>query len=326
MNHFCTYFDHRYLGRGLALYHTLKQHCADATLHVLCLSEECESILRHLSFPGLNIVPLAELEAWDHDLLARKDRPQVEYYFTLSPCWPRYVLHSQPNIDVLTYIDADCALFSDPTPVLAEMYDLSVGMVGHRFPDVLQHKIIYGVYNVGWLSFRHDEQGMACLDWWRERCLEWCEDRLDGDRFADQKYLDAWPKLFSRACELTHVGVNVAPWNVERFTFSVQDGTVRVDGQPLVSYHFHGCKREMGSFWRMGLNHYTKHPDQLLRTHVYLPYVRLVQHYDTIAAHLLGRGENAQLNLRYSEKKHGVLKFFHHIRRLLRRNDIVICR
>lgn len=326
MNHFCTYFDHRYLGRGLALYHTLKQHCVDAVLHVLCLSEECEQVLRGLALPDMKLVSMAELETWDAELLARKNRPRVEYYFTLSPCWPRYVFHTQPDVDVLTYVDADCALFSDPKPVLEEMNDLSVGLVGHRFPEVLQHKTIYGVYNVGWLSFRRDEQGMACLDWWRNRCLEWCEDRLDGDRFADQKYLDKWPEMFSRACELKHVGINVAPWNVERFAFSAPGGSMQVDGQPLVSYHFHGCKREIGPFWRMGLTHYTKHPDPQLRSHVYLPYVHLVQYYDCMAAALLRDGGDTSLDLRYKEKKHGVRKFLRHVRHLFRRNDIIVCR
>ena len=36
---YCTYFDHNYLSRGLALYHSLQRHAPGARLWVLCLSE-----------------------------------------------------------------------------------------------------------------------------------------------------------------------------------------------------------------------------------------------------------------------------------------------
>ena len=42
---YCTYFDHNYLSRGLALYHSLQRHAPGARLWVLCLSEACHRIL-----------------------------------------------------------------------------------------------------------------------------------------------------------------------------------------------------------------------------------------------------------------------------------------
>src|SRR5205823_10040223 len=95
---------------------------------------------------------------------------------------------------------------------------------------------------VGLMAFRNDSFGRECLEWWRERCLEWCYDRLEGDRFADQKYLDDWPTRFERVVVLQHKGAGVAPWNAMNYQICLQNGRVIVDGQPLIFYHFHGLK------------------------------------------------------------------------------------
>ncbi|MBR1152656.1 hypothetical protein [Bradyrhizobium sp. JYMT SZCCT0428] len=55
---YCTYFDHNYLSRGLALYHSLQQHEPGARLWVLCMSEACHRILTALDLPDLRPVRL----------------------------------------------------------------------------------------------------------------------------------------------------------------------------------------------------------------------------------------------------------------------------
>jgi hypothetical protein len=109
----------------------------------------------------------------------------------------------------------------------------------HRFAPFLRHYEQHGRYNVGVLAWRRDRGGLACLDWWRERCLEWCHDRLEPGRYADQKYLEEWPRLFTGVVECRHPGVNLAPWNWmnHRLGFALS-GAVTVDNRPLVVFHF----------------------------------------------------------------------------------------
>ena len=39
-----------------------------------------------------------------------------------------------------------------------------------------------------YILFRRDENGLACLNWWRDRCNEWCNKRLeDGKEAAGDK-------------------------------------------------------------------------------------------------------------------------------------------
>lgn len=70
MRVFCTYFDHHYLPRGLALHQSLQAHCPAFELWVLCLSDQCHETLVRLALPGIKLLTLAELEAFEPRLRA----------------------------------------------------------------------------------------------------------------------------------------------------------------------------------------------------------------------------------------------------------------
>ena len=76
---YCTYFDHNYLPRGLALYHSLQRHAPGAQLWVLCLSEACHRALAALDLPNLVPVRLADFERANPDVAAtRPTRSLIE--------------------------------------------------------------------------------------------------------------------------------------------------------------------------------------------------------------------------------------------------------
>src|ERR1700749_194277 len=106
---YCSYFDHRYLPRGLAMIHSLRRHEPDAQVWVLCLSDQAEKILQAMAEPGVRPLALTELEAGDAALAPAKGdgRGTVEYYFTLTPSLVRYVLNHDPGADIVTYLDGD---------------------------------------------------------------------------------------------------------------------------------------------------------------------------------------------------------------------------
>lgn len=83
MRHYCTYFDHRYLARGLALYGSLARHAQPFTLFVLCLDEPAREALSRLGLPEVQVIALEEFEKGDEALReAKQNRSLVEYYFT----------------------------------------------------------------------------------------------------------------------------------------------------------------------------------------------------------------------------------------------------
>ena len=244
--YYCTYFDRNYLVRAIALIESLNKHEKnDFQLFAVCHDEISRIILKKLNFPNVTIVPMHKIEQGDAPLVTtKKTRSLVEYYWTAGPTVILWLLEHNPGIDVLTYIDADLFFFSSPDPIFSELCDNSVLIHEHRFPPSLMHLEVHGKYNVGLLCFRNDEIGLKVLNRWRQQCIEWCYVKRSQDgKFADQVYLNDWPRRFEHVTVLQNVGAGVAPWNHTQYTYSVDESNrVFVNGTPLVFYHFHELK------------------------------------------------------------------------------------
>ena len=251
---FCTLFDSNYLTRGIVLARSLERVAPDATLTAFCFDDEAYELLLELGLPNVTPVALADLEAFDPDLLAVKPaRTPVEYCWTATPCVIRYVLEQRADVDEVTYLDADLRFFGSPEPVFAEMGDASVLITPHRFPPHLAGAAATtGIYNVQFMTFRDTADGRTALDWWRARCLEWCHARLEDGKMGDQKYLDDWPVRFDGVHVLEHVGAGLAPWNVGQY--AVAEGP-SVDGREAIFFHYHGLRLQRSGrhVWRIGL-------------------------------------------------------------------------
>ena len=248
MRHYCTYFDTHYMLRGLTLYRSLQRHAGDFTLWVLCCDELAFQNLQTLDLPNLKPVRLSEVERFEPQLQgAKANRNHVEYLWTLSPIWPLYLFDRDPSIEMLTYLDADLFFYSSPEPLFTEMGDNSISMFGHRFPERSKYMEVNGVYNVGWLSFRRDENALDCLNEWRAQCLEWCYDRCEAGKYGDQTYLDNWPRDHKGVCVLQHQGAGIAPWNWTEYEFSKRKTSkggeqLTCNDAPLIFFHFHGLR------------------------------------------------------------------------------------
>lgn len=276
MRDFCAYFDWRFLPRGLALYRSLQRHSGPFRLWVLCLDEKTHRVLEKFESEGLRAVRLRELEEADTELLrVRPERSAMEYYMTLTPAWPLWLLRTHPEIAAVTFLDADLYFFSDPEPLFKELGNRSVAIIEHRFaPDLKDWERTLGRYNVAWVTFRKDKSALACLRWWRERCLEWCHNRAEDGRFTDQKYLDDWTSRFRNVAVLRHKGADLAPWNLANYDIRREGGRVWVDTDPLIFYHFSGFKQVVGGLFDLNLTSFGVEPSRALRYGIYAPYIR----------------------------------------------------
>jgi hypothetical protein len=230
--------------------------------------------LQALGYPEIVAVPLSEVEGSNSDLAkAKAERSRIEYYFTCGPAFLLHILESHAEVDLLSFVDADMFFFSDPAPAYREMDGYSIGIVEHRFAKQHECRKKFGIYNVGWLTFRRDDRALQCLRWWNQRCIEWCYDRVEPMRYADQKYLDQWPSLFEGVRVIQHKGVDVAPWNVANYTFAEGAGQVWVDDQPLICFHFHGCKQLLSWLFDSNLGRSGIRPSRVLRQKIFGPYI-----------------------------------------------------
>ena len=279
MYHFCTYFDVNYLPQGIALYRSLAEHCErDFFFYVLCLDEKTFRILEKIDVENIVPISLENLEQWDGRLKAAKEnRSLIEYYFTLSPALPAYILERFEGVDCVVYLDADVFFFSSPTCLFQELGDSSILITEHRFSEHLRKRQRFGRFNVQCQMFRNDEVGRCCLDAWRTQCIEWCYDRLEDGKFADQKYLDNWPELYESLVVSKHPGVGVAPWNIHGQKIRRTDQGLVVGDAKLVFFHFHGF-RWLGWTWcKTGLWLYWASLDQKSKRLLYGGYLGALQ-------------------------------------------------
>jgi hypothetical protein len=234
-------------------------------------SYQAVAILQH---PSAIPIKLADLESADPELLASKTtRSRVEYYWTCGPAFISYVFDQYPDITLLTYIDSDLYFFSAPDPIFEELEESSIGIIEHRFPLRHSDRNRFGIYNVGWLTFRRDHDGQQCVRWWRERCIDWCFDYVDGGRFGDQKYLDDWPVRFNRVRVIRHKGANLAPWNLANYSVTERGANFMVDDDALIFFHFHGLKQLSGFVYDTNLGRFGCKPSKLVRQKIFGAYI-----------------------------------------------------
>jgi hypothetical protein len=219
MLNFCTLFDANYLARGLVTYESLMSVTeGSAHLYVFAFDDLCLTTLRAMNLPNLTVISLAEFE--DEDLLRIKPtRSRGEYCWTCTSSTIRYCIRTF-DLPHCTYIDADMVFYQNPQVLLDEMPPTAnVLITEHRYTPQYDKSKLSGKYCVQFMYFDNSENGQTVLNWWRDRCLEWCFNRHEDGKFGDQKYLDDWLTRFQGVHSLQHLGGGLAPWNVQQFDF-----------------------------------------------------------------------------------------------------------
>jgi len=272
--HFCTILDANFILRVLALEKSLQAHGRDYLLHAVCTDTEAFTLLGKINNSRIHPIALQDIERRFPELkTVETKRQRYEYIMTCKPFVLRQLLETEPSIDILTYLDGDLFFFDDPQAILKELGEGSMLLTPHREPDNAPKKGRHGIFNAGFIAVRNNDEGKSAMKWWSEQTLEWCFDRVEDNRFIDQKYLNQLPDLFKKVIVSSHPGLNAAPWNVGRHRFSLKRGTVTVDRQPLVFYHFHAFKKIKPWLYESGLSHYRVNGSVVLTRYVYGAYL-----------------------------------------------------
>lgn len=308
MNHYCTLFDSGYLTRGLAMYKSIVATGEDFKLFVFAFDDECYEILLKLNLPGLRPISLKEFEN-ERLLRIKKTRNRGEYCWTCS-CFS--ILHILSNYDVpeVTYLDSDLYFFDKPQILLDEFHSSGkdVLITKHRYTPEYDQSEASGIYCVQFMTFKNNENGLKVLNWWCDRCDEWCYNRMEDGKFGDQKYLDDWMTRFDCCYELQHLGGGVAPWNIQQYNLS--EGPL-VNGVPIVFYHFHALRWLKENYFDLSnykLNLKTKE-------YLYKPYIDAL----FTALSLVRSMYDIDFNLGINDKKKGVIILIKNLKHLLGR-------
>lgn len=277
MHSYATYFDSNYLPRALSLFDSIRTNGDKSEIFALLLDESSKKYFDK-NPSDIKVITLEEIEERYPQLLSVKaNRSRMEYIFTLTPWLLKYVTEKTSS-EVVIYLDSDLYFFNKPQIVVEEMGQSDIGIIAHKYPKALSKALDkYGKFNVGWVGIRKSKDGLDCLNWWADRCLEWCFDKPEPGRYADQGYLDSFTTKFNGVQVLEPRGFNLAPWNSQGVTVRKTADAIWLDrtNTKLVFFHFHGLKRIASWFVTSHLNYMGRASRSLIKE-LYFPYVEML--------------------------------------------------
>jgi len=289
MYNFCTLFDTNYLSRGIALYRSLKNVCDDFHIYIFAFDNTCFNILTKMNLEKATIISLKDFE--DKELLnVKSSRTKAEYCWTSTSSTILYVLQKY-KVDSCTYLDADLYFYSSPEPIFNELTDNSILITEHRYSPKYDKSKKSGKYCVQFITFKNDEYGLKSLEWWRERCIEWCYNRFEDGKFGDQLYLDDWTTRFDGVHVMQNQGGGLAAWNVQQYKFFNKNKSLYCkeikSGKDfkVIFYHFHYLRLYKNNIIELGRRFLSNQ----VRDYFYKPYILLL---DEIKNEILKLDEN----------------------------------
>jgi hypothetical protein len=264
LEHYVTLFDSAFMPQGLALHASMRRYAGAFTLWVLCVDDDVKTKLDALGISTIRTVALGEIET--ADLLAVKPgRNRAEYCWTLTPFTPKIVFDRDPQVQRATYIDADMFLLKSPRPIFEEFEasGKAVLITDHAYDPEYDDSATSGQYCVQFMTFVRNASD-SVRQWWQDRCIEWCFDRIEDGKLGDQKYLDDWPTRFPESVHvLAQIDVILGPWNARRFPYS-----------RAIAWHFHGFRLLADN--KVLLHRVYEIPDVVDKM-IYLPYMKEIK-------------------------------------------------
>lgn len=269
---------------------------------VLFLGSDFERI--QSNFPCAKWNYLASFLRKESELLgAITGRSRPEQIFTIGPTFLLSTLNTLPANAWLVYADSDI-WFQVPVQDYMEPFDhANVVISRHRHYWWNKKRLAkYGEFNVGVVAFRNNEEGRKVLQKWADACIEWCKDRPEGGKYADQKYLESFCDWGQGVLVDERIGANLGPWNASFKKIKPAGATYSIGGERPLFFHMQGL-RKIKDRWFLGHLNYLSLAGPKLKRNFYKPYLELL--------------EKAQSDLAIQAKPSSVRKSFTGINRVV---------
>lgn len=274
MRYYYSIISRDYVNKGLLLYNSLKRWDEGFHFYMICLQDEVKELLQKMNLNNATLISLSDIEKEDVELLqVKKSRSDKEYAWTAKASACLYILKYFNEVDRIVWLDGDTYFHSSSEPIFEEWGDYSIFLTEEKWRGrarVLGD--INGIYNTGFMGFKRDEYGLECLEWFRERLLEWCFDSHEKGLWSDQVYVNDWPSRFKNVGILRNMGVNVTPYIIKGCTVTkTENNDIYVNGQKLVFFHYYGFKYFNGNEFEL-CSYKMSFCDEVIKW-IYLPYI-----------------------------------------------------
>jgi glycosyltransferase involved in cell wall biosynthesis len=239
----CTISSNNYLALTRVLVESFKEHNPDAEVYV-CIVDRPDPSLDYSRMPFTAVfaeelgIPDFRHFAFRYDIL--------ELNTAVKPYLLTY-LRDRHDLDRIFYFDPDI-MIHDRLSRLEEVLDRHLAVMTPHITEPLDNKgrpaerfiRACGVYNLGFLGIRFNDQTAGFLDWWTERLNRYCFADLANGIFVDQSWMAFAPAYLESVAVVRDPIYNIAYWNLpHRRPVQVGDHW-QVAGQRVGFFHFSG--------------------------------------------------------------------------------------
>jgi hypothetical protein len=248
MIHIFTITAKNYLSLALTLGQSVARHHPDARF-TICVADGLDGISLNYEHTGHVMLdarttlpgPVLDDMAFKYDV--------TEFCTSFKPAVFKHIFATEPNTDLVYYMDPDTRLYSRLDPITVDTPTKTLYLAPHlldcdvadRNPYPEFHHLWEGIFNLGFCAVRRTAAMPLVLDWWDARLREYCyADHVDG-LHTDQKWMDYAPVYFrDDLVIIPHYGVNVSHWNLIERPITQVDGEYRAGSDSLIFFHFSG--------------------------------------------------------------------------------------
>ena len=121
----------------------------------------------------------------------------------------------------------------------------------HNYSPKYDKSEISGKFCVQFLII--NREGYDIIKNWELLCNEWCYDRIEKNRYGDQKYLDDWPEKYKdRIYIVKNRNLFQGPWNADS-----------TNADEAIVFHFHGLRKIVKNFYLLSRGYNIPHATKI---------------------------------------------------------------
>jgi len=242
MNIAFTLCSINYLAQANSLHASMQQTNPDWRFIIGIVDKNTQNV--DLSFLNSEVLWVEEIEIPYLEKMAEK-YTIVELLTSVKPYYFKWLLTRYTDTENIIYFDPDILIFQPLTDLLQKLQYSDIIVTPHftkpindHFLPTELHVMQTGIYNLGFLAVRNTANTMDMLHWWCDRLKDKCYINLSRGLFVDQLCMNLAPVYFDKVLIDKYPGYNMAHWNIHERQISKEEDGYRVNGVPLVFFHF----------------------------------------------------------------------------------------
>jgi hypothetical protein len=273
-HYYCTTYSKDYIYKGLVLYNSLQKYDKDFHFFIICAQDEVKYLLEKMELSNVTLISMKDVENDDWELANIKStRNDKEYIWTSKASILLYLLNHFSKLDHIIWLDGDTAFLSDPQPIFDEWGNYSIFLTEEQYKGEYEWlSKIYGVYNTGFMGFKRDQNALRCLQWFREKLIDWCFDKPEKGRWSDQMYVNDWVTRFDNVGVAGNLGINANLYISSQNTVTKEDDNLYINGDKLILFHYYGFKYFNGN--EFDLCAHGHFPTNQIIQWIFVPYIQ----------------------------------------------------